>query len=132
MAVRLPVWVEVPLSKAIESAIKNRKDILKAANILPLIEATKDADQTVRIHVDYLDEIKHEEYRKNMMETFGRPGEYFYDLGSPEWSDFECHHRHDRSNCKCKLPMYHIGQDEAVLNNTHSLQELGVLRVKQS
>ena len=110
----MPVWVEVPLSKATESAIKNRADILKAANISSVIAGTTDADQTVRIHVDYLDEMKHEEYRENMMKTFGRPGEYIYDLGSPEWSDFVCHHRHDSTDCKCKLPMYHIGQDEAV------------------
>lgn len=48
-----------------------------------------------------------------MMKTFGRPGECIYDLGSPEWSDFVCHHRHDSTDCKCKLPIYHIGQDEA-------------------
>lgn len=55
----MPVWIEVPLSKATESAIKNRADILKAANISSVIAGTTDADQTVRIHVDYLDEMKH-------------------------------------------------------------------------
>jgi hypothetical protein len=48
------------------------------------------------------------------MSRFGRPGEYFYDLGCPEWSNFTCHHRHDEAVCRCQLPIYHIGQDEAV------------------
>jgi hypothetical protein len=114
-AVRLPVWFEVPLSKSTEAALKNRADILRAADISPIISTTEEiSDPIVRIHCDYLDEAKHEEYRKHMMTTHGRPGEYFYDIGNPGWSRFRCHHRHDENACKCKLPLYHIGQHEAV------------------
>ena len=111
----MPVWVSVPLSKATEDAMKNRANILKAAKISSeVLTSDEILDPLVKIHVDYLDEATHEEYRSYMMSTFGRPGEYFFDLGSPNWLDFDCHHRHDESVCKCKLPIYHIGQDEAV------------------
>jgi hypothetical protein len=105
----------VPLSKATEAALKNRADILRAADISPIISITEEIpDPIVRIHFDYLDEANHEEYRTYMVVTYGRPGEYFYDIGDPGWSRFRCHHRHDENVCKCNLPLYHIGQDEAV------------------
>ena len=132
----MPVWVGVPLSIATESALKNRADILTAANISPVILTPDDSDQIIRIHVDYLDEAKHEEYRTYMMSTFSRPGEYFYDVGNPEWSNFQCHHRHVQSVCKCHLPIYHIGQDEAVFkqyalpSRTWSVQGKTKLRPK--
>ena len=43
-----------------------------------------------------------------------RPGEYFIGEDSEEWNNFTCRHRHDIAICKCKLPLYHLGQDEAV------------------
>jgi hypothetical protein len=111
----MPVWVGVPLSKVTDRALKNRSDILRAANIPDVIPtAADDLDPIVRIHVDYLDEDKHLEYRTHMMTTYGRPGEYFYDIGSQEWSCFLCHHRHNPNVCRCNRPIYHIGQDEAV------------------
>jgi uncharacterized protein YciI len=111
----MPVWVSIPLSKATENAMKNRADILKAANkSSEVLSDGEMLDPIVKIHVDYLDEAKHEEYRHYMMSTFGRPADYFFDIGSSEWLHFICHHRHDESVCKCKLPIYHIGQDEAV------------------
>jgi hypothetical protein len=64
LAVRMPVWVGVPLSKVTDRALKNRSDILLAANIPDVIPtAADDLDPIVRIHVDYLDEDKHLEYR---------------------------------------------------------------------
>jgi hypothetical protein len=31
-----------------------------------------------------------------------------------EWKNFRCNHRHTPETCKCRLPLYHIGQDKAV------------------
>lgn len=95
--------------------MKNRARILKAANLSSeVIVSDEITDPMVKIHIDYLNEAKHEEYRSYMMSTFGRPGDYFFDIGSPNWLDFACNHRHEDSVCKCKMPIYHIGQDEAV------------------
>lgn len=111
----MPVWIEIPLSCATDAALKNRSDILEAAGISPLIVTISEVpDPLVRIHVDYLDEAKFEEYREQMMATFGRPGEHFYDKGGSEWEGYRCYHRHDPNVCKCRSPIYHIGQDEAV------------------
>ena len=111
----MPVWVGIPLSKATEDALKNRADILRESNISSAIEVTMDTpNPIVRIHVDYLEEVAHTQYRQQMMSLYGRPGEFFYDIGSPEWLDFPCHHRHDATVCKCQMPIYHVGQDEAV------------------
>lgn len=89
--------------------------MLRAANISPEIIVTSESpDPVVKIHVDFLDEATHEEYRSHMMNECGRPGEFYYDIGCPEWSFFHCHHRHNVAVCKCNWPIYHIGQDEAV------------------
>lgn len=112
---RMPVWIGVPLSMVTECALKNLADTLKAANISPdIVTTAEDPDPVIKIHVDYLEEAKHEEYREEMMSRYGRPGEYFYDMGCPEWSNFACHHRHNEAVCRCRMPIYHIGQDEAV------------------
>lgn len=45
-------------------ALKNREDTLNAANISPEVIANEEnPDPIIRIHVDYLDETEHEEYR---------------------------------------------------------------------
>jgi hypothetical protein len=63
----MPVWVGVPLSHATECALKSRADMLKAANISPDIITTCEVpDPIVKIHVDFLDETTHEEYRASM------------------------------------------------------------------
>lgn len=115
LAVRMPVWVGIPLSKVTESALKSRADMLKEAKISPDIITTSEVpDPIVKIHVDFLDEATHEEYRAHMMRKHGRPGDFFYDIGSKEWACFPCYYRHDMTVCKCHWPVYHIGQDEAV------------------
>lgn len=112
----MPVWVEIPLSLATPAAINNRADILQAGNIcLALPSATTETpDPLIKVHVDYMDEDAHTSYRSMMLSTVGRPGEYFYDIDDERWQQFECAYRHERSLCKCNLPIYHIGQDEAV------------------
>jgi hypothetical protein len=71
-------------------------------------------DPYIMIHVDLLEESYHESYGMRMLETTGRPGDYFYDINDERWNDFPCRHRHDTNVCKCKSPLYQIGQDEAV------------------
>ena len=116
LAIRLPVWVEVPLMSATPEALNNRAVTLTACSMNSGIpqESYDDPDAKVKIHVDYLTEELHEKYRKQMMDTKGSPGEYFFDIGASEWNSFPCRHRHDPLVCKCKLPVYHVGQDEAV------------------
>lgn len=115
-AIRLPVWVQVPLLSASKAALDNRANILKACNIDHVIprDAYLDENATVKVHVDYLDEETHEVFRKEMMAKYGVPGLYYYDVGSDDWNTFPCRHRHDRAVCKCHLPLYHVGQDEAI------------------
>ena len=115
-AIRCPVWVEIPLLSATKAALDNGACILKHCNIDYSIsrEAYLDADATVKVHVDYLDEDIHEKYRREMMNQYGVPGQYYYSIGSVEWDTFPCRHRHDRVVCKCTLPLYHVGQDEAI------------------
>ena len=116
LALRLPVWTEIRLSKVTEAALDNRADILRSCSLstdLPPITETE-LDPLIKVHVDFLDEESHARYRSKMMTTVGRPGDYYYDIGDDRWNDFKCKHRHDTSVCKCHLPVYHIGQDEAV------------------
>ena len=68
----------------------------------------------VKIHVDFLSEECHTEYRTTSLCNKGYPGDYFFDEGDTRWSMFQCLHRHDPSVCKCTRRLYHIGQDEAV------------------
>ena len=112
----LPEWIEVPLASATPMALENREKILKACSIDPAIPSptADDPNPTVKIHLDYLNEEVHEKYRAEMMTRTGRPGEYYYDLGAPEWNDLPCRRRHDPALCKCRLPLYHVGQDEAI------------------
>jgi hypothetical protein len=115
-SIRLPVWVSVPLSTASEAALHSRLMTLQACGLeesLPIPTETF-PDPYIKIHVDFLEESYHESYRMRMLETTGRPGDYFYDINDERWNDFPCRHRHDTNVCKCKSPLYHIGQDEAV------------------
>lgn len=115
-SIRLPVWVNVPLSTASDAALHSRLMTLQACGIeesLP-IPTESFPDPYVKIHVDFLEETYHESYRLRMLETTGCPGDYFYELNDERWRDFPCRHRHDTNVCKCKSPLYHIGQDEAV------------------
>jgi hypothetical protein len=117
---RKAAWVSVKLSDAITipEAIAFRSAVLKSCNMddtLPIPSSPTD-DPFIKIHVDFLDEAVHETFREDMMKSHGRPGDYFYDLESPEWNKvtFPCRARHDPLVCKCHLPVYHIGQDEAI------------------
>ena len=112
----MPVWVAVPLSTATAAALSNRADILKAADIAPdLPTATIEIpDPLVKVYVDYMDEDAHSRCRTTAMDTLGRPGDFYYDLQDERWQNFKCNYRHEACVCKCCLPLYHIGQDEAV------------------
>lgn len=113
---REAVWVNTPFLKATEPALNNRREVLQAGEIEyfePVI-TSENPNPYIKVHVDFLDEDKFNEYRAYMLRTYNRPGDYFYDLGAEEWQNFPCRHRHDPENCKCKLPLYHTGQDEAV------------------
>lgn len=77
LAIRLPVWVEVPLMSATPEALNNRAVTLTACSMDSDIsqESYDDPDAKVKIHVDYLTEELHEKYWKQMMDTKGSPGE---------------------------------------------------------
>lgn len=96
-SIRLPVWVSVPLSTASDAALCSRLMTLQACGIEESLPISTEAfpDPYVKIHVDFLEETYHERYRSRMLETTGRPGDYFYELNDERW-------------------LYHIGQDEAV------------------
>ena len=113
---RLPVWVEVPLSRATPIALENRSNILKSCGLNDDISPATPTviDPIIRIHVDFMEEEAYTRYRSMMMDTEQRPGQYYYDIGDDRWNNFICRHRHEASICKCRLPVYHIGQDEAV------------------
>ena len=97
-------------------ALENRAKILTSCSIDTALPSATEMtpDPLIKIHVDFMDEEAHSRHRKKMMDTNGRPGEYFYALGDGRWNDFKCRHRHDASVCRCSLPVYHVGQDEAV------------------
>ena len=111
------MWVSIPLSSATEEALLNRTAALNACGIDPSIRHIQNADaenQLIKVHVDYLNESVHETFRSQLLETDNAPGEYFYPLDSALWNSFPCRHRHDPQVCKCKCPLYHLGQDEAI------------------
>jgi hypothetical protein len=109
----MPVWASVRLSVASTAALENRAMALQADGRSPdIVEG--DPDPMVKIHVDFLDEELHTTFRTEHTNTDGNPGDYYYSLGDPEWLNFKCYHRHPPDICKCKKPLYHIGQDEAV------------------
>ena len=113
---RLPVWIDIPLSKATPAALENRAQVLMSCTIDPSLPSVTEVtpDPLVKVHVDFMQEDSHTRYRTNMMAMVGKPGAYYFDIGDEGWNNFKCKHRHDESVCKCHLPVYHIGQDEAV------------------
>ena len=115
-SLRMPVWISVPLSSASEASLASRAMTLEASGLSTVLPDITESvpDPEVKIHVDYLDESYHEKYRLDMLKTFKRPGDYFYDLGDPMWTSFKCQHRHDPTVCLCQQPIYHVGQDEAI------------------
>jgi hypothetical protein len=113
LSLRLPVWVSVRLSMASAAAIENRAMALQADGRNPDIEG-EDADPMVKIHVDFLDEELHTTYRTQHQTVDDNPGDYYYPLQDDEWQNFKCYHRHPPDICKCRRPLYHIGQDEAI------------------
>ena len=106
----------MPLSSASEASLASRAMTLKASGLSTVLPGITESvpDPKVKIHVDYLDESCHEKYRLDMLKTFKRPGNYFYDLGDPMWTSFQCQHRHDPTVCRCQQPIYHVGQDKAI------------------
>ena len=98
------------------ASLESRAMTLAAAGLptmLPEVSETT-PDPEVKIHVDFLDENYHEKYRMEMLRMHKRPGDYFFDLNDVMWSTFHCRHRHDPAVCRCRKPIYHVGQDEAI------------------
>ena len=106
----------MPLSRASEASLASRAMTLEASGLSTvLLDITESVpDPEVKIHVDYLDESYLEKYRLDILKTFKRPGDYFYDLGDPMWTSSKCQHRHDPTVCRCQQPIYHVGQDETI------------------
>jgi hypothetical protein len=47
---------------------------------------------------------------------YKRPEENLFDLTDEIWNTFQCKHRYDPAVCRCRRPIYHVGQDEAILS----------------
>jgi hypothetical protein len=113
LSLRMPVWASVRLSVASPAALENRAMALQAdGRVADIIDG--DPDPMIKIHVDFLDEELHTSFRTEHTNTDGNPGDYYYPLDDPEWLNFKSYHRHPPDICKCKKPLYHIGQDEAI------------------
>ena len=124
--IRIPVWVSVPLSKATPAALRNRQLILEASGLadnpdaqLP-VRTAECPDPLVKIHVDFLAESTHTLFRAATLVKEGRPGDYFFPLtpGQTGWDFLRRGGPHPCrcpvEVCKCHLPIYHVGQDEAI------------------
>ena len=113
------MWVTVRLSVASAAALENRAMALQADGRSPDI-AGQDGDPMVKIHVDFLDEELHTNFRTKHATIDDNPGDYYFPLGDQEWQNYKCNHRHPPEICKCNKPLYHIGQDEAISVYSHS------------
>lgn len=71
LAMRLPVWVGVPLSRATPIALENRSNILKSCGLSDEIPpaTTTGIDPIIKIRVDFMEEEAHTRYRSMMMDT---------------------------------------------------------------
>lgn len=107
------MWVAVSHSHATQVALDNRKFAIQL-NGFDWDESLFQEDAVVKIHVDFLGEECHTQFRTSSLINKGYPGDYFFDDGDERWSMFKCLHRHDPSLCRCRSRLYHIGQDEAV------------------
>lgn len=68
-----------------------------------------------KVHVDYLSDEQHANFRQTMLETTGYPGEFLFPPEVfKEWIDVEgCKYGHLKGVCKCHLRAFIMGQDEA-------------------
>ena len=105
--------MSVQLSSASEAALENREMALKSDGRSTEI-LNELMNPVIKIHVDFLEEELHTTFREQHLIEDGNPGDYYFPLGDPEWQNFKCNHRHSVETCKCRSPLYHVGQDEAV------------------
>ena len=86
-------------------------------------------DDCIKIHVDFLQDDQHAEFRKTRLENTGNPGEFYYDTslipsayGNKCYIEFAdmpagpCQHG-DTAICKCHLPIKGSGQDEKIFHD---------------
>ena len=109
----MPVWVSVPLSSATPVAMAIRSLAISLNQFPDDVSELSDGAE-VKVHVDFLSEDYHTQYRTSSLNSKGYPGDYYFEKGDERWTMFKCLHRHEKSTCKCCCPLYHIGQDEAV------------------
>jgi hypothetical protein len=122
-------WFEAELSKVSPEALKDlRRHLGIAAGEAVTKNVRVDAvtqEQFVMVHVDFLREDAHGEFRARMLKETGKPGHLFwYVPGStgpdtnmpqpPGWTPADCRYKHDEQVCKCHLPLLVFGQDESV------------------
>lgn len=91
-------------------------DMLKLQLRMPIWFPMKnDNGEVTSIHVDLLTDEKHIEYRSRMLEEAKLPG-LVYDNNSSQLriEDGKCLYNHPFGMCRCHMPIYHIGQDEAI------------------
>jgi hypothetical protein len=123
LSVRQPVWVTVDTASVDEKIID---EAIEDANYRSseFIESKQTKDQeTIQIHIDYLDPELHTLYRNSSMSKLQHPGEFFLQDISL-WTKLECRYGHQPEVCKCHCPIFKVGHDEKIFHS-HSLPSWG-------
>jgi hypothetical protein len=114
LSLRQPMWVEIPLNKAISY---QRDDSAKRTGLTAEQCVWKRGEELfTKIHIDFLDVDSHSAYRKTCLDKIGDPGRYYYDTdqsGNLIIPETECQYEHGR-NCKCYCKILKLGHDEKI------------------
>jgi hypothetical protein len=105
---RMPNWVEVEVGTASEEALLYTASVL--GDTVPCRIDHAQNKWWTKVHVDYLDAESFVRIRRQLLTSTGLPG-MVLELPAPQTP---CKFRHSKENCKCHLPLLHLGQDEAI------------------
>ena len=125
-SLREAVWATWPLKNASPEAIADAK-MRSGCEELRIFKVNE--EDCIKIHVDFLQDDQHAEFRKTLLSNTGYPGEFYYDTllvanacGDGLHIEFvnmpagACQYGHTVI-CKCHLPIKGSGRDEKIFHD---------------
>jgi hypothetical protein len=98
-------WMEVEVQRATDIALRYTAHVF---DLVPRVDAA--GKSWTMVHVDFSDDEHFVRMRQGLLTSTGLPG-MVLDLPVAR---APCQFRHTAENCKCHLPIMHLGQDEAI------------------
>lgn len=115
LSLRQPVWAIIPYTGD-ESQKVALEDARRRTKLAINETFMHEGRLCTKIHIDFLEEKEYIEYRREMLNSTGSPGLYYYDEDPITKKliieNNDCIFNHPKDKCRCHLKIRKTGQDE--------------------